>query len=357
MWEFKWWCSALAATKSILFRVGVRRKPALFCCCVTCALLLRRLLSYNDTEFFLLRRPMALKFFPAVTTDVDEDCLKARKDTVPRHLHGRSYMNKPVINLGMPKMGSTSIQHFFGCAGYGASHWLCGRDQICARCIPNSVKAGLPPLEKCGEDGGPIYTQIDGWGSDGKLYFPQITLLKEIIEAYPNGTYVLAFRSMEGWYTSVTNWKSPSNRTLKSRMIRSFPGLVGGSLQNFTDFFCNHVKHVRKIVPPGRLVEVDIDVPAAGRLLSEIFDIDENCWKKTNVNEKIQPMEREINERKINSVPHQSGGLPMLIKGKAMIRGKNGVLRKNPSNSTIAEEMFRRRDGEDWVLNSTYDLT
>lgn len=281
----------------------------------------------------------------------EDDCLTARNNTIPKYLHGSSYLQPPAINLGLPKMGSTSLQHFFGCAGYGASHWLCGKDQICARCIEASVDAHRPPLEKCGRDGGggPIYAQIDGWGSKGKiLFFPQINLLDDIIDAYPNGTYFLTFRNMEGWYNSVANWRSPSNRTLKSRMARSVPGLEDGSLQNFTDFFCNHVKRVRATVPLHRLVEVDIEDTNAGQLLSDIFDIDESCWKKTNANDARHDDGSVV-------VPHPSRPekLPMLIKGKTEIRGKDGVMRMNPSAMRLNLSNRIRDGSRRYVLSNS----
>jgi hypothetical protein len=292
----------------------------------------------------------------------EEDCLRARNNTIPKYLHGSSYLQPPAINLGLPKMGSTSLQHFFGCAGYGASHWLCGKDQICARCIEASVDDHLPPLEKCGNNGGPIYAQIDGWGTKGKiLFFPQINLLHDIINAYPNGTYFLTFRNIEGWYNSVTNWRSPSNRTLKSRMVRSIPDLQGGSLQNFTNFFCNHVKRVRATVPANRLVEVDIENHNAGQLLSDIFDIDESCWKKTNVNEKLHSQQSSeekttLDDRITNNSsvgPSKQEKLPMLIKGKTEIRGKNGVMRMNPSVMRLNLSNRIRNGGEDVLSNMT----
>lgn len=288
----------------------------------------------------------------------EEDCLTARNNTISKYLHGSSYLQPPAINLGLPKMGSTSLQHFFGCAGYGASHWLCGKDQICARCIEASVDAHLPPLEKCGRNnGGPIYAQIDGWGSKGKmLFFPQISLLNDIIDAYPNGTYFLTFRNMEGWYNSVTNWRSPSNRTLISRMIHSsVPGLEGGSLHNFTNFFCSHVKRVRATVPSHRLVEVDIENPNAGQLLSDMFDIDESCWKKTNVNEKLHLESSKEEETLVGlSTPEK---LPMLIKGKTEIRGKNGVMRMNPSMMRMNLSNQIRDGVDDFLSNSTNYVT
>ena len=149
----------------------VRTKPAILCCGVTCILLIIHSSSFlhhpssNNALSFLMPLGVVVGKNDAKEEE-EEDCLRARNNTIPKYLHGSSYLQPPAINLGLPKMGSTSLQHFFGCAGYGASHWLCGKDQICARCIEASVDDHLPPLEKCGNNGGPIYAQIDGWGTN-----------------------------------------------------------------------------------------------------------------------------------------------------------------------------------------------
>lgn len=278
-------------------------------------------------------------------TDADDtspSCLRARKNGVLRSPDGFSQLNPPAINLGLPKMGSTSLQNFFGCAGYGASHWMCQRASIqvhCAQCISNSFKEGLPPLQKCGH-WPDIYAEING-PVEGKLYFPQIELLEEIVRAYPNATFFLTFRSTDRWHHSLTNFWSglgakSSKRTMKDEMVAA--NITGfsnrsGSPRDFRDFFCNHVRRVRKIVPRNNLVEIDIEDPATGRLMADMFDIDEKCWGRANVNSDLHP---EIDRSKSEKVPH-------LIWGKNMIRGKNGTMRERPSHNYRA---IRQREIE-----------
>lgn len=266
-------------------------------------------------------------------------CLQARKNILPRSLYGSSYLHPPAINLGLPKMGSTSLQAFFGCAGYGASHWMCQRANMqvhCAQCIQNSILANLPPLYKCGQ-WADMYAEINGPISDesrGTLFFPQIEYLEHIVNAYPNATFFLPFRSMDKWYTSLTNFWSglgprSQQRNMKDEMIAAnittFPtssGGGGGDIHDFRDFFCNHVNRVRKVVPPHRLVEIDIEDPATGAIMADIFDIDEKCWGNANVNFNLHP---EIGQDK-----SQSSKVPHVIWGKNSIRGKNGTMRKRP---------------------------
>jgi hypothetical protein len=150
------------------------------------------------------------------------------------------------------------------------------------------------PFDTCG--GGPVYTQIDGFseggGRGGEVYFPQVNLLDEITSrGYgSNATYLLTFRNMDDWYRSITHWRGGPGDPLppmSDRMARADINVSGTSLENFADFVCDHVTRVREAVPEGRLVEVDIDDADAGRMLSDVFDVDRGCWKQANANARL----------------------------------------------------------------------
>ncbi|KAL3816235.1 hypothetical protein ACHAXA_002181 [Cyclostephanos tholiformis] len=243
----------------------------------------------------------------------EEDCFRARGDSARRwrrmHVHDEddpaaaiASDHLPVINLGMPKIGSTSLWKFMACAGLRASHWKCGDGSYyCADCIRDSVSAGLLPLDKCGNYD--AYAQIDGplsshdRASKKLIYFPQIEMLDGIFNAYPNATYVLTFRSMDGWHRSLSNWfSSLSSLSMKERMERSnVTGLyvdandtIATKRRVFDDFFCDHVKRVRRVVPRERLVEIDIEDENAGVTLAETFDADASCWVHANANRRFE---------------------------------------------------------------------
>lgn len=93
-----------------------------------------------------------------------------------------------------------------------------------------------------------------------------------------------------------------------------------GGPRDFSNFFCHHVERVRRIVPPDNLVEIDIEDANAGRLMSDMFDVDEGCWGRANVNSDLHP---GIDTGRSGKVPH-------LMWGRSMIRGKNGTMRKRP---------------------------
>lgn len=226
-------------------------------------------------------------------------------------------------------------------------------------------------MNRCGS--ADVYSQLDGnvGGDAGAygagLYFPQIELLEEFVRKYPGATFLLTFRNVERWYESVSNWPPPhpTNKllyvSLKDRMQRAnvtgLPPGKGENLQQYTDFFCGHVRRsvasraasctnrkkllsarglvkilsaiysellfcvirVREAVPPQRLVEIDIEDPNVASYVADVFNLDEKCWGRTNVNTALHPA--------LNQTKGSGGGVPPFIMGKVMLRGKNGAMR------------------------------
>ena len=74
--------------------------------------------------------------------------------------------------MGMPKMGTTTLNKFFNCAGINSFHWTCrtvvqnsttvvvkntkkGNENNsipirCGDCMKKAIQKGLPPLATCG---------------------------------------------------------------------------------------------------------------------------------------------------------------------------------------------------------------
>jgi hypothetical protein len=220
-------------------------------------------------------------------------CLKARNNTVPKHLYGK--LQKPYLNLGLPKMGTSSIHNFFECGGLTSVHFRCNRVDSCARCMKHSVEAGGLPLDLCEMPPKEIdvYAQMD----DGTQYFPQIELLDELVAGYPKATLFLMFRSTEKWYNSLQKWPPRKNGPhmtdkLRDANITGFPSGVGKTVDEFADWYCKHVERVRDIVarnPSLTLVEVDIEDSTIAKRMSEMFEIDESCWGHSNANPIANP--------------------------------------------------------------------
>mmetsp|Transcript_24435 Transcript_24435/g.37385 ORF Transcript_24435/g.37385 Transcript_24435/m.37385 type:complete len:305 (-) Transcript_24435:275-1189(-) len=221
-----------------------------------------------------------------------ESCLRPRSNN--RDAVVKSPMKLPIINLGMPKMGSTSLHSYFDCGGYKSVHWRCG-ERYCSECIREAIQAGLPPFSKCNITDIDSYAQIDR----GPENLVQVNNLNEIVGGVPNATFILTFRNMTKWYMSMSNWwtdskevpfNSTKDNTMRGRFevanITGLPVGVGRNVSEFSHFYCEYVKRVREEVAkyPGRheLIEIDIEDPTVGRQMEEAFGVNRTCWGHSN---------------------------------------------------------------------------
>ena len=226
---------------------------------------------------------------PSVDEDIDapflrRECFVARNTTAL----WRNYSSRPFINLGFPKMGTSSLDEYFNCGNLTSTHFTCGTGAKlygCARCMTQSVRAGLPPLSKCGT--ADAYTQMDNG-----TFFPQVEFLEEIVSGHPDATFVLTFRSMMNWYRSLQNWPpNPKFQRMSNRLrwldIAGFPRGKGANLREFAEWYCSHVMRVRRFVEEyarNELVEINIEEHNAGQFMEGVFGIDRQCWQRVNAN-------------------------------------------------------------------------
>mmetsp|Transcript_9381 Transcript_9381/g.16044 ORF Transcript_9381/g.16044 Transcript_9381/m.16044 type:complete len:297 (+) Transcript_9381:105-995(+) len=207
-----------------------------------------------------------------------ESCLRPRRNS---NAAVKSPLKPPFINLGMPKMGSTSLHSYFDCGGYKSVHWKCGK-RYCGECIEDAIQAGSSPLStsKCTKNFG-SYAQIDR----GPEHLVQVNYLNEIVRGVPNATFILTFRNMTNWYKSMSNFNNLRQR-FEAANITGLPRGVGRNVSEFSHFYCEYVKRVREEVAkyPGRheLIEIDIEDPTVGWQMEEAFGTSHTCWGKKN---------------------------------------------------------------------------
>lgn len=203
----------------------------------------------------------------------------------------------PIINLGFPKAGTNTLGEFFRCGNrFNVSHQHCRskrKKSKCAECMHGAIERGDPPLKTCGSYG--AYLQLDAT-FPSFCYWPQIEALEEFHKESPNATFLLNTRNVINWYNSLTHWNKFHQRIGNCPNFTGYGGEgPGSSFENISTFFCNHVESVRQFVltyPSHALVEVDIEDPHAGVLMSSIFGINETCWGHANVNSNARKGEK-----------------------------------------------------------------
>lgn len=229
--------------------------------------------------------------------------MRAVKIQGPQLMRSVSYytslypVSLPILNVGISKMGSTTLQHFLQCAGFLTSHFYCNppgsRPVVCGPCMLNAVKKGKPPLASCGGGNGGhwhAFTEMNDHAN-----YPQWTILPEIHNEVPNATFVLIQRNITEWERSVTRWRmSADGKTgpfMRKRMTKldlpDLPAGIGGKDGELGEWFRRHVLRVREFVrknPSHKLVEVDLEDVLAGEKMGAVFGTNASCWGHKNKN-------------------------------------------------------------------------
>ena len=190
----------------------------------------------------------------------------------------------PTINLGFPKSGTSSLYDYYTCGNVGSSHHKC-KLETCGECVFANVEAGRAPLDSCGNYA--FYGQLDidgiGYDSEGSwpgdkhalCYFPQLSALQELHDAYPTARFTLTTRPPAHWLASVDGWG------LRDRLVDcNLPGLPegkGADDQELMAWFSSHLDTVREFVAAnpshGPLLEIDIEDDSTGQVLEEATGI------------------------------------------------------------------------------------
>eukprot|EP00536_Pseudo-nitzschia_multiseries_P008123 jgi/Psemu1/256921/estExt_Genewise1Plus.C_2000080 len=221
---------------------------------------------------------------------------------------------KPIINVGFPKAGTSTIFSFFHCNGLKSQHWLCCEPQdnptktkkqkLMSRCILENLVTKSPIFDGCGDydvyteingprnfknyhhrtllEDGRLLTSLDSVSMKMRIFFPQHHQLEEIHKQHPNATLVLNKRSVESWIDSVLAW----DKNLRFRKTAPFTArTVRKHLETVHEY---HLQYIRDWVaehPSHALIEVDIASEDAGATLANAFGLKEECWGHYNKND------------------------------------------------------------------------
>lgn len=175
----------------------------------------------------------------------------------------------PVLNMGFPKTGSTSLHKFFQCAGLSSSHWKCGKS-FCGLCIKNNVVASKPPLLGCGKTD--VWTQLDVENPPSECYFPQIQATEQLHKYYPHSTWLLPRRPYQDWLRSMHHWHS-----MDQRIHKCLPKV--SDLQALLE---DHVAFIRSF--NHTIIEFNISSPEP--LFKAFPNIKRSCWGHRNRNKR-----------------------------------------------------------------------
>mmetsp|Transcript_26896 Transcript_26896/g.42210 ORF Transcript_26896/g.42210 Transcript_26896/m.42210 type:complete len:282 (+) Transcript_26896:127-972(+) len=215
------------------------------------------------------------------------DCMIPRKSNFSLEI----IPSLPYINMGMPKMGSSTLHTFWICGGLKASHYWCGkRDYLpnpCGPCMFSNVQRKKKIFDGCGDFD--AYTEMN-YVTHAPCIWPQAQYLNEIHDDKPDATFIIVFREIHSWISSLKRWREPDGTMLHQALGKKC-GISGTGVELtdkvIEDFFCRHVARVRNFVnthPSHKLVEVQLEDKETAQRMEQIFRIDSKCWRHMNQN-------------------------------------------------------------------------
>ncbi|VEU34693.1 unnamed protein product, partial [Pseudo-nitzschia multistriata] len=244
-----------------------------------------------------------------------------KREQIQRSKPGDAVLGLPLLNVGMPKSGSSTLLRFVRHdLKWKATHNVVERaaserdgDQrlsptrtltpiptspptppprrsYVGKLMKQAIDVGHPSPFSLLSQGYRAHTQMDytvvsssGQEDDETNFFPQISLLDEIHASEPNATFVLLFRPIDDWIRSVRSWHRLPFRWMEASKpyygaATQIPGLVltedqrtrrterpeeplAATESQLRDWWCHHVRHIRRFVdeyPSHTLVELDL---------------------------------------------------------------------------------------------------
>jgi len=264
----------------------------------------------SDADFMIPYNDVTERTKPQPTVSPMPEGSKAASSIIHNVKPHEMRLPVPIIVMGLPKAGTTSIGSYFQC-GFGqeyqhrVSHYDCHKDPhpierqkdgarlSCGVRMSNNNVDKRPVFHNI--DHFDVYSEIDHLYPNN-IFFPQLRSIEQIYDAYPNATWILNLRNTTEWAKSVT--RSGLRRKLANskdlhpkfwKLKNTKNGTVEDwELHNFFDRQADFIRKKAKKYPSIHFVEVIIDRSDAGEVLENAFGISRNCWGNRNTNNKTE---------------------------------------------------------------------
>jgi Sulfotransferase domain len=194
-----------------------------------------------------------------------------------------------VINLGLPKSGTTTLAAALRHAGLRVADWKLRPGQAQTRGF-----VGKLMYQGYFDTGDPLHyldafdamTEIDVI-REGKNYWPQTDwpLLTAIRELHPGAKFILSVRDPSAHADSMRRWSNLGTTRLPRNAVPGLPAGFGakpGQLERWIEghiTFCRHV-----FAGADDFLEYHIEDPRAQAKISRFLGVELPWWGKANVN-------------------------------------------------------------------------
>ena len=196
-----------------------------------------------------------------------------------------------VVNLGLPKSGTTTLGEALKHAGLRVADWKIrpGQSETVRGFIGKLMYEGWfetgDPLQHLGQFD--AFSEID-IVRDGKNLWPQTdwALLSAIRRLYPGVKFVLSYRNPEKHADSMRRWSNLGTRRLPQNAIPGLPegyGYKPGELERWIE---GHAEFCRQVFAGSTdFLEYNIEDPEANIRIESFLGIELPWWGRANSNE------------------------------------------------------------------------
>lgn len=187
-----------------------------------------------------------------------------------------------LVNLGLPKSGTTTLHTALARSGLRSAHWKV-KHRIVGRNLYHHHLAGRDPLTDLAEYD--VITQAD-FISEHRSYWPQMdaALVHAIASHHPECRFLLLTRPVAKIADSIMRWRDLSDR-LEALGAPGLPPGHAGEIDALTTWIDGHFRNVRRwFKDDPRFLELDIEDPEAPNRLGQFLRVEIAWWGMANTN-------------------------------------------------------------------------
>jgi hypothetical protein len=211
-----------------------------------------------------------------------------------------------IINLGLPKSGTTTLATAFAEAGLRVADWM-ARDE-------KGDKMGfVGRLMYLGyfESGDPLsampdfdaYTEISVVRR-GRNFWPQTdwAIISGIRAHHPGARFLLSARDPEKHADSIRRWSNLGKTRLPANHVPGLPQFHGQNPGEIERWIESHIKFCRHVFDGADdFLEFDIEDPEAADKIARFTGVDLPWWGKANENENHKPRDEDDEDSDLES--------------------------------------------------------
>ncbi|MGB3244488.1 MAG: sulfotransferase [Sulfitobacter sp.] len=197
-----------------------------------------------------------------------------------------------VINLALPKTGTTTLTDALRHAGLTVADWKIRPGQSTREDIPRQ-HVGKVIYEDYFDSGDPLarlgeFDAINEMScvNEARSLWPQTDwgLLSALQRHHEGVKFVLTTRDPAKTADSMMRWNSLGKKRLPQSDIPGMPRGFGGNFRQLEQWLTGHYSFCRRVfADSGNFMEYDIEDPDAQAKLSTYLAIDLPWWGKSNV--------------------------------------------------------------------------